>query len=338
MIEKTTDTVIDDDQQNDEAIALILQQAGKSADEIAALSTLDDADSSAETQFSGEAPTLASLFGTGKAREFYAGKFSPSTKVAKVMGDSLDFLLKRKKAGTLLDNERMLFHSEVISGLAECGFFGLAIPEQYGGSGAKLGDLGPLLRALTFVHPDLAVMFEVHNFLGPVTPILDFGTDEQKQYYLPKMAAGELLGSFALTEPGVGADPSKLSMTARLEGDQYIVNGVKWPITNVIYGGICVLIVKLEGHDLKPGRDSGMLIFEVPAADDDNFSMKRNDLTAFDYLWNARFRLSDYRLPAKNLLGPPSKGLAQAFSSLAKGRGGIAVSYTHLTLPTIYSV
>ena len=127
MIEKTTDTVIDDDQQNDEAIALILQQAGKSADEIAALSTLDDADSSAETQFSGEAPTLASLFGTGKAREFYAGKFSPSTKVAKVMGDSLDFLLKRKKAGTLLDNERMLFHSEVISGLAECGFFGLSL-------------------------------------------------------------------------------------------------------------------------------------------------------------------------------------------------------------------
>ena len=96
-------------------------------------------------------------------------------------------------------------------------------------------------------------MFEVHNFLGPVTPILDFGTDEQKEYYLPKMAKGELLGSFALTEPGVGADPSRLSMTARLEGDQYVLNGVKWPITNVIYGGVCVLVVKLEGHDLPPG-------------------------------------------------------------------------------------
>ncbi len=311
---------------SDDAMALILQQAGKSADEVAALSTLDDADRSAESQFSGEAPTITALFGKGKAREFSAGDFSPSAKVAKVMGDCLDFLMQRKKDKTLCNNEKMLFRDDIITGLADRGFFGLAIPEQYGGSGAKLGDLGPLLRALTFVHPDLAVMFEVHNFLGPVTPILDFGTDEQKEYFLPKMAKGELLGSFALTEPGVGADPSKLSMTARLEGDHYIVSGVKWPITNVIYGGVCVLIVKLEGHDLKPGRDSGMILFEVPAADSDNFSMKRNDLTAFDYLWNARFRLKDCKIPANCLLGPPGRGLAQAFSSLAKGRGGIGVN------------
>ena len=310
----------------DDAMAMILQQAGKSADEVAALSTLDDADQTAENQFSGEAPTIASLFGKGLAREFDAGTFSPSETVAKVMGESLDFLMKRKKEGTLFDNELMLFRPDIISGLADRGFFGLAIPEKFGGSGAKLGDLGPLLRALTFVHPDLAVMFEVHNFLGPVTPILDFGTDEQKEYFLPKMAKGELLGSFALTEPGVGADPSKLSMTARLEGDQYIVNGVKWPITNVIYGGVCVLIVKLQGHDTKPGRDSGMIIFETPAADGPNFRMKRNDLTAFDYLWNARFRLIDCPVPANRLLGPPGKGLAQAFSSLAKGRGGIGVN------------
>ncbi len=234
--------------------------------------------------------------------------------------------MTRKKEDTLCDNEKMLFRDDVIRGLAERGFFGLAIPKEYGGSGAKLGDLGPLLRALTFVHPDLAVMFEVHNFLGPVTPILDFGTEEQKQYYLPKMAKGELLGSFALTEPSVGADPSKLAMTATLDGDNYVLNGVKWPITNVIYGGICILVVKLKGHDLKPGRDSGMIIFEVPQADNENFRMKRNDLVAFDYLWNARFRLMDCPVPKSCLLGPPGKGLAQAFSSLAKGRGGIGVN------------
>ena len=310
----------------DDGMAMILQQAGKSAAEVAALSTLDDADRTAENQFSGEAPTIASLFGTGKAREFFAGNFTPSPNVAKVMSDCLAFLMERKNAGTLHDNERMLFQDDIITGLADRGFFGLAIPEQYGGSGAKLGDLGPLLRALTFVHPDLAVMFEVHNFLGPVTPILDFGTEEQKSHFLPRMARGELLGSFALTEPGVGADPSRLSMTARLEGDQYICNGVKWPITNVIYGGVCILVVKLEGHDLKPGRDSGMIIFEVPKQDSENFRMKRNDLTAFDYLWNARFRLTECPIPANCLLGPPGKGLAQAFSSLAKGRGGIGVN------------
>jgi len=309
-----------------DAIALILQQAGKSADEIAALSTLDEADRSAENQFSGEAPTLASLFGRGKAVEFHAGTFSPSPEVAGCMARCMDFVMKRKKAGTLCDHEKMLFHDDTIRGLAENGFFGLAIPKQYEGSGAKLGDLGPLLRALTFIHPDLAVLFEVHNFLGPVTPILDFGTPEQKNHYLPRMARGELLGSFALTEPGVGADPSKLSMTARRDGDRYIVDGVKWPITNVIYGGLCVLVLKLENEGLKPGRDSGMILYEVPPADNENFRMIRNDLTSFDYLWNARFRLTNCAVPASTLLGPPGKGLAMAFSSLAKGRGGIGVN------------
>ena len=309
-----------------DAVSLILKQAGRTSDEVAALATLDDADRAAENQFSGEAPTLASLFGNARAAEFCAGRFNPTAEVAQVMGDSLEYVMRRKREGTLLDHEKMLFHDDTIQGLADRGFFGLAIPKEYGGSGAQLGHLGPLLRALTYVHPDLAVMFEVHNFLGPVTPILDFGTEQQKETYLPKMAKGELLGSFALTEPGVGADPSKLSLTARREGDNYYLSGVKWPITNVIYGGICVLVVKLAGEDLKPGRDSGMIIFEVPKADTEHFRMKRNRLVAFDYLWNARFRLMDYQVPANTLLGPPGKGLAQAFSSLAKGRGGICVN------------
>ncbi len=309
-----------------DVVALILKQAGRSAAEVASLATLDEADRSAEHQFSGEAPTLTSLFGSASAADFDAGRFSPSPQVAETMARSLEFLLQRKRAGTLLDHQRMLFHDDTLSGLAKLGFFGLAIPQQYGGSGAKLGDLGPLLRALTFIHPDMAVMFEVHNFLGPAVPILDFGTEEQKNYYLPKMARGELLGSFALTEPGVGADPSKLSLTARREGDEYVISGVKWPITNVIYGGVCILVLKLEGENLAKGRDSGMLIFEVPPADSLTFKMVRNRLTAFDYLWNARFRLQEHRVPASQLLGPRGKGLAQAFSSLAKGRGGICVN------------
>jgi acyl-CoA dehydrogenase len=329
---RTPDTLTPDASEADsttggtDAISLILAQAGKSAEEIASLSTLDDADRSAESQFSGEAPTLATLFGSGRVTELDAGHFNPSPEVAAVMGKSMEFLLQRKKAGKLLDHEKMLFRQDILDGLAEIGFFGLAIPKQYGGSGAKLGDLGPLLRALTLIHPDLAVMFEVHNFLGPVTPLLDFGTEEQKNYYLPRMARGELLGSFALTEPGVGADPSRLSLKARREGDHYLVSGVKWPITNVIYGGICILVLKLEGEGVTKGRDSAMMILEVPKTDTPNFRMIRNRLTSFDYLWNARFRMTDYPIPANCLLGPPGKGLAQAFSSLAKGRGGICVN------------
>jgi len=309
-----------------DALSLILAQAGRRPEEIASLATLDDADRTAERQFSGEAPTLSTLFGSARAADLDPGRFRPEPEVAATMAACLDFVLIRKKAGTLLDHDRMLFHADAIAGLAARGFFGLAIPKQYGGSGAKLGDLGPLLRALTLVHPDLAVLFEVHNFLGPVTPLLDFGTEDQKQRFLPRMARGELLGSFALTEPGAGADPSRLSLAARRDGDRWLASGVKWPITNVVYGGLCILVLKLAGENLPPGRDSAMLLFEVPPHDTDHFRMVRNRLHAFDYLWNARFRLTDCPVPLDNLLGPPGKGLAQAFSSLAKGRGGICVN------------
>ncbi|NDC62475.1 MAG: acyl-CoA dehydrogenase [Planctomycetia bacterium] len=309
-----------------DAVSMILAQAGRSAEEIASLATLDDADRTAERQFSGEPPTLATLFGRGRAAELDPGHFSPAPEVAATMAACIEFLLTRRKEGLLLDHGRMLFHEGTISGLAALGFFGLAIPREYGGSGARLGDLGPLLRTLTLIHPDLAVMFEVHNFLGPVTPLLDFGTEQQKRHYLPRMARGELLGSFALTEPGVGADPSRLALTARRDGDRFLVSGVKWPITNVIHGGICILVLKLEGEGLPPGRDSAMMILEVPRENTPHFHMVRNRLNAFDYLWNARFRLTDFSIPVDALLGPPGRGLAQAFSSLAKGRGGICVN------------
>jgi len=309
-----------------DAISLLLRQAGRTASEVASLTTLDDADRAAESQFSGDPPTITSMFGRVRAAEFDAGPFRPAPDVMHTMAACISMLIQRKKSETLLDYSKLLFRDETLSELAGLGFFGLAIPKRYGGSGARLGDLGPLLRALTLVHPDLAVMFEVHNFLGPVTPLLDFGTDDQKEHYLPRMARGELLGSFALTEPGAGADPSQLSMTARREGSTYLVSGIKWPITNVLYGGLCVLVVKLDGHDLPPGRDSGMLLFDVPNTDTSSFRMTRNRLQAFDYLWNARFRLSNHPVPCERLLGPPGKGLAQAFSSLAKGRGGICVN------------
>jgi alkylation response protein AidB-like acyl-CoA dehydrogenase len=309
-----------------DAISLILAQAGRKPEEIASLATLDDADRAAEGQFTGEAPTLASLFGTALVTDFDPGQFNPAPDVAATMASCLDFVIARAKNASLVDRDRMLFHAATIGGLAARGFFGLAIPKAYGGSGAKLGDLGPLLRALTLVHPDLAVMFEVHNFLGPVTPLLDFGTEAQKQNFLPRMARGELLGSFALTEPGAGADPSRLSLAARRDGDRWLVSGVKWPITNVVYGGLCVLVLKLHGEGLPAGRDSAMLLFEVPPHDTDHFRMIRNRLHAFDALWNARFRLTDCPVPLDNVLGPPGKGLAQAFSSLAKGRGGICVN------------
>ena len=92
---------------NVDAISLILKQAGRTADEVASLATLDDADRAAERQFSGEAPTITSLFGNVKAIEFDPGRFNPSPEVANTMASSIEFLLKRKKAGSLLDHAKV---------------------------------------------------------------------------------------------------------------------------------------------------------------------------------------------------------------------------------------
>ncbi|MFM7075962.1 MAG: acyl-CoA dehydrogenase family protein [Planctomycetaceae bacterium] len=191
-----------------DAISLILAQAGRRPEEIASLATLDDADRAAEGQFSGEAPTLATLFGGARIADLAAGRFSPTPEVAATMAACLEFVLARKKADTLLDHRRMLFHDETLAGLAARGFFGLAIPVEYGGSGAKLGDLGPLLRALSLVHPDLAVMFEVHNFLGPVTPLLDFGTEEQKRRFLHAWPAASCSGPSPSPSPAPAPTPA----------------------------------------------------------------------------------------------------------------------------------
>ena len=124
----------------------------------------------------------------------------------------------------------------------------------------------------------------MHNFLGPVTPILDFGSEEQKQYYLPKMATGELLGSFALTEPGARSGPQSPGADRSARRRQIRDQWCEWPITNVIYGGLCVLVLKLEGEGLKPGRDSGMILFEVPKTDTAHFRMKTEQSRGFRLL------------------------------------------------------
>ncbi|MFD2761040.1 acyl-CoA dehydrogenase [Lentibacillus juripiscarius] len=123
------------------------------------------------------------------------------------------------------------FPKELIKKMGGLGLMGIPIPEEYGGSGMDYTSYIIAINELSKVSAALGVILSVHTSVG-TNPILTFGTDKQKAYYLPKLASGEFLGAFALTEPGAGSDAASMRTKAVKDGDQYILNGSKMFITN----------------------------------------------------------------------------------------------------------
>ncbi|WP_156290215.1 acyl-CoA dehydrogenase [Oceanobacillus salinisoli] len=123
------------------------------------------------------------------------------------------------------------FPSEIIRKMAELGLMGISIPEEYGGSGMDFTSYIIAIHELSKVSATVGVILSVHSSVG-TNPILYFGTEEQKKHYIPKLASGEYLGAFALTEPGAGSDAKNIRTVAREEGEHYVLNGSKIFITN----------------------------------------------------------------------------------------------------------
>src|SRR4051795_13496529 len=127
--------------------------------------------------------------------------------------------------------ERDEFPTEIVRQMAELGLFGLPFPEEYGGAGGTYFDLCVALEELARVDSSMAITVEAGVSLGAM-PIFRFGTEDQKQEWLPRLCAGEALGAFGLTEPGGGSDAGATRTTARLEDGHWVINGSKAFITN----------------------------------------------------------------------------------------------------------
>src|SRR4051794_39158371 len=127
--------------------------------------------------------------------------------------------------------ERDEFPTEIVRQMAELGLFGLPFPEEYGGAGGTYFDLCVALEELARVDSSMAITVEAGVSLGAM-PIYRFGTEEQKQKWLPRLCAGEALGAFGLTEPGGGSDAGATKTTAKLEDGHWVINGSKAFITN----------------------------------------------------------------------------------------------------------
>jgi short-chain 2-methylacyl-CoA dehydrogenase len=218
--------------------------------------------------------------------------------------------------------ERGEFPYELVARMAGMGLFGLPIDEEHGGMGGDYFALCLALEELARVDSSVAITLEAGVSLGAM-PLYRFGTDEQKRRWLPALAAGEKLGAFGLTEPGGGSDAGATRTTARLDGDEWVINGSKAFITNAgtdITSIVTVTAITGLGQD---GRKEISSIV-VPAGTPGFRVSKKYSKVGWAASDTRELFFDDCRVPAENLLGERGRGYAQFLSILDEGRVAIA--------------
>ncbi|HEU0189823.1 MAG TPA: acyl-CoA dehydrogenase family protein [Mycobacterium sp.] len=223
-------------------------------------------------------------------------------------------------------DEEHSFPYEVIAKMGEMGLFGLPFPEEYGGMGGDYFALAIALEELGKVDQSVAITLEAGVSLGAM-PVYRFGSEEQKRKWLPELTVGTKLAGFGLTEPGAGSDAGGTRTTARLEGDEWIINGAKQFITNS-GTDITSFVTVTAITGTRPDGKSEISTIIVPSGTP-GFTVE----PAYNKVgWNASdthaLTFADARVPAENLLGERGRGYANFLSILDEGRIAIAALAT----------
>ncbi len=214
--------------------------------------------------------------------------------------------------------EREEFPYDIVRQMAAMGLFGLPIPEEHGGMGGDYFALCLALEELSRVDSSVSITLEAAVSLGAM-PILRFGTDDQRERWLPRLASGEMLGAFGLTEPGGGTDvPGGMRTTAVLDGGEWVINGTKAFITNsgTDITGV-VGVAALTGE-----REISTIL--VPAGTPGFTVSKKYSKVGWNASDTRELSFADCRVPAANLLGERGRGYAQFLQTLDEGRIAIA--------------
>ena len=231
-----------------------------------------------------------------------------------------DFCLKEVKPIAAELDEKEEFTQNAREKLAEMGMLGTYIPEEYGGAGLSYLTYIACCEELAKYCASTSIMFSVHGSLCS-WPILEFGTEEQKQKYLVPLAQGEKLGAMGLTEPSAGTDANGVRTTAVLKGDKYILNGTKIFITNGYYADTYVIFARTN-PDLSVGH-KGLSAFIVEKGFKGfSFGTKEKKM---GIRASATYELvfDDCEVPAENLLGKEGEGFKIAMQLLDGGRIGV---------------
>lgn len=211
------------------------------------------------------------------------------------------------------------FPAEALKGLAELGFYGMLVPEQWGGCEIGYVAAALVLEEIAAGDGACSTIISVTNSVGCM-PILNFGTDEQKEKFLKPLASGEKLGAFCLTEPHAGSDASDLKTKAVKDGDSYVINGSKQFITSGKNGDIAIVFAVTDPSAGKKGISAFIVPTDTPGYIVANIEDKMGQ-NASD---TAQIVFENCRIPAENLLGKEGEGYKIALSGLEGGRIGIA--------------
>lgn len=215
--------------------------------------------------------------------------------------------------------ESDVFPKEIIREMGELGLMGIPISEQYNGSGMDFISYILAIHELSKVSATVGVILSVHTSVG-TNPILYFGTEEQKQKYVTKLASGEYLGAFGLTEPNAGSDAAGLKTTAVLHGDHYRINGTKAFITN---GGEADTYIVFAKTDVNAGA-KGVTAFIVDKHTEGFSVGKKERKMGLHGSNTTQLLFEDAKVPVENRLGEEGEGFKIAMANLEVGRIGIA--------------
>ncbi|KEC69277.1 UNVERIFIED_ORG: hypothetical protein GGD51_003626 [Rhizobium esperanzae] len=230
-----------------------------------------------------------------------------------------DFARDRLAPGAAKRDREHLFPREELKEMGELGLLGMLVPEAYGGSDTGVVAYAAALEEIAAGDGPCSTIMSVHSSVGCV-PILKFGTEEQRQRFLPKLASGEWIGGFALTEPQAGSDASNLKTRARRDGDHYVIDGAKQFITSGKNGNVIIVFAVTDPDAGKKGITAFIVPTETPGYEvirvEEKLGLHSTD--------TCQITFNSMRIPAELRLGAEGEGYRIALANLEGGRIGIA--------------
>ena len=212
-------------------------------------------------------------------------------------------------------DEQEKFPKDLVAKMGKLGLMGIMVPERYGGSGLDMTSFATAIIELGRIDASVAITMAAHNSLGTL-PLLLFGDEDQKKSYLPRLASGETLGAFGLTEPDAGSDAGSTKTKAVREGDEYIVNGGKIFITNAGEAGI----LSFTSQVIEEGNSIGIAAFIIPTDTPGLEIGKKEKKMGWKASDTRQLYFKDMKIPLSAMLGTPENGFKTFMKTLASGR------------------